>query len=257
LYGLRTFTVNVEKLSRTKLGKRGIPSVTQSGDVGSHHVAHEAGDENGNVWPTVDDGGWANLTGWVAPRFIGPLDDAAAMMQFRTRNKAGSAVLDHQFAPTDDAHGLVGSDTQSWKEVHSYALFLPDAGYVRCRVPGENALMLLTQDALEFGGGGAAALDVYLKRVVDETFDVKAARVQPAGDNVTELGSAEKRFKKLYLADLPTAVESAKINAKMKKEIDGWGLADSVVYATALLKETEVITGDEHSKKLKNVLFIK
>jgi predicted nucleic acid-binding protein len=43
----------------------------------------------------------------------------------------------------------------------------------------------------------------------------------------------------------------------MKKEIDGWGLADSIVYATALLKKAEVVTGDEHFKKLKNVLFIK
>lgn len=31
LYGLRTFTVNVEKLSRTKLGKRGVPVATQGG----------------------------------------------------------------------------------------------------------------------------------------------------------------------------------------------------------------------------------
>jgi hypothetical protein len=38
LYGLRTFTVNVEKLSRTKLGKRGIPIVTQGGGAcGSSH----------------------------------------------------------------------------------------------------------------------------------------------------------------------------------------------------------------------------
>jgi hypothetical protein len=31
LYGLRTFTVNVEKLSRTKIGRRGIPVATQGG----------------------------------------------------------------------------------------------------------------------------------------------------------------------------------------------------------------------------------
>jgi predicted nucleic acid-binding protein len=43
----------------------------------------------------------------------------------------------------------------------------------------------------------------------------------------------------------------------MKKEIDGWGLADSIVYATAIVKKAEVVTGDEHFKKLKNVLFIK
>jgi hypothetical protein len=35
LYGLRTFTVNVEKLSRTKLGRRGIPISTGGGGSGS------------------------------------------------------------------------------------------------------------------------------------------------------------------------------------------------------------------------------
>jgi hypothetical protein len=201
LYGLRTFTVNVEKLGRTKLGKKGIPSVTQSGGVGSHHVAHEAGDDNGNAWPTVDDGGWDKITGWVSPRFLGPFSDEVAMAQFRTKDKAGSTVLDHQLVPTDNSHGLLGSETKSWKEVHSCAFFLPGTGYVRCRVPGENALMQLSKDALEFGGGGAAAPDVYLKRVADEIFEVKAAVLKPAGDNVAELGSAEKRFKKLWLAD--------------------------------------------------------
>ena len=36
LYGLRTFTVNVEKLSRTKLGKRGVPVGTGGGSGGSN-----------------------------------------------------------------------------------------------------------------------------------------------------------------------------------------------------------------------------
>ncbi|MGA2386092.1 MAG: type II toxin-antitoxin system VapC family toxin [Candidatus Bathyarchaeia archaeon] len=53
------------------------------------------------------------------------------------------------------------------------------------------------------------------------------------------------------------AVEAAKTQCKMKKEIDGWGLADSVVYATGVIKKADVVTGDEHFKKLKGVLFIK
>ena len=53
------------------------------------------------------------------------------------------------------------------------------------------------------------------------------------------------------------AVESAKVQTKTKKEIDGWGLADSIVYATGLIRKAEVVTGDEHFKKLKNVVFIK
>jgi predicted nucleic acid-binding protein len=53
------------------------------------------------------------------------------------------------------------------------------------------------------------------------------------------------------------AVESARVQTKTKKEIDGWGLADSIVYATGLIRKADVVTGDEHFKKLKNVVFIK
>ena len=76
-----------------------------------------------------------------------------------------------------------------------------------------------------------------------------------------ELAEKQRAFIKeksaLALLDEPIAVESAKVQTKMKKEIEGWGMADSIVYATALLKKAEVVTGDEHFKKLKNVLFIK
>jgi predicted nucleic acid-binding protein len=76
-----------------------------------------------------------------------------------------------------------------------------------------------------------------------------------------ELAEKQRTFIKQKSAlaplDEPSAVESAKINNKLKKEIDGWGLADSIVYATAQLKKAEVITGDQHFRKLKNVIFIK
>jgi len=76
-----------------------------------------------------------------------------------------------------------------------------------------------------------------------------------------ELADKQKSFIKeksaLAFLDESIAVESAKINVRMKKEIEGWGLADSIVYATATLKKAEVVTGDEHFKKLKNVVFIK
>jgi hypothetical protein len=57
--------------------------------------------------------------------------------------------------------------------------------------------------------------------------------------------------------DETIAVESAGLNVRMRKEIDGWGLADSIVYAPATVKKAEVVTGDEHCKELKNVFFIK
>lgn len=76
-----------------------------------------------------------------------------------------------------------------------------------------------------------------------------------------EIAEKQKAFIKeksaLVFLDEIIAVESARLNVRMKKEIDGWGLADSIVYATAAVKKAEVVTGDEHFKKLKNVLFIK
>jgi predicted nucleic acid-binding protein len=76
-----------------------------------------------------------------------------------------------------------------------------------------------------------------------------------------ELAEKQRVFIKeksaLAILDEKTAVESAKVQIKMKKEIHGWGLADSIVYATAVLKKAEVVTGDEHFKKLENVFFIK
>ncbi|MEM1558261.1 MAG: hypothetical protein QXR44_06315 [Thermoproteota archaeon] len=43
----------------------------------------------------------------------------------------------------------------------------------------------------------------------------------------------------------------------MKKKVKGWGLADSIVYASGLVKEAEIVTGDEHFKNLDKVFFIK
>lgn len=76
-----------------------------------------------------------------------------------------------------------------------------------------------------------------------------------------ELAEKQRSFIKeksaLTLLDEPIAIEAAKVQTRLKKEIDGWGLADSIVYATAAVKNAEVVTGDEHFKKLKNVVFVK
>ena len=76
-----------------------------------------------------------------------------------------------------------------------------------------------------------------------------------------ELAEKQRVFIKersaLASLDEKTAIESAKLNVTMKKKIKGWGLADSIVYATGLLKKAEVVTGDKHFKELKNVIFIK
>ena len=76
-----------------------------------------------------------------------------------------------------------------------------------------------------------------------------------------ELAEKQRKFIKeksaLAPLDESVAIEAAKTQAKMKKDIEGWGLADSVVYATGIVKKSEVVTGDEHFKKLKGILFIK
>jgi predicted nucleic acid-binding protein len=76
-----------------------------------------------------------------------------------------------------------------------------------------------------------------------------------------ELAEKQRIFikEKSALAPLDeiTAVEAAMLTSKLKREIPGWELADSIVCATALIKKAEVVTGDEHFKKLKNVTFIK
>ena len=76
-----------------------------------------------------------------------------------------------------------------------------------------------------------------------------------------ELAEKQRIFIKeksaLVALDELIALESAKIQNRMKNEIDGWGLADSIVYATGQIKRAEVVTGDEHFKNLKNVIFIK
>ena len=76
-----------------------------------------------------------------------------------------------------------------------------------------------------------------------------------------EQAEKQRQFIKESSAVIPLdeaiAVEAAKIDIEMKKKIKGWGLADSIVYATGLIKKAEIVTGDLHFKDLKNVIFIR
>jgi len=119
LYGLRATTVTVEKLARTKLG-RGAPSgggIGGGGGLVNHHVSHETGNDNGVQWPSQEDGGWDKITGWVSPNYVGPFNDAVAIINFRTKNKAGTSIVDHHFDPSDNEHGLLGRDACRWLEI--------------------------------------------------------------------------------------------------------------------------------------------
>ncbi len=88
--------------------------------------------------------------------------------------------------------------------------------------------------------------------------EVYAKTLRVAGK---ELAEKQRRFIKersaLALLDEKIAVESAKIDYVMKKKVGGWGLADSIVYATGMAKNAKIVTGDEHFKNLENVIFLK
>ena len=233
MYGLRATTVTVEKLARTKLGKGGIPTSGLGGGLGAHHVGHEAGDDNGVPWASEDEGGWDKIRGWIAPKHIGPFEDDVSIIKFRTKNKAGTAVLDHQFQPSDDEHGVLGSATAKWKEVHTLYLLLYTDGYMRIKTFGEtNPKAQLSKDMLQFGSGGAAALDTWLKRVGAGQLELKSellpvsdnsgkigtsaktfaeingyqygikGNMIPASDNASNLGAADKRFAHIYAVEI-------------------------------------------------------
>ena len=46
---------------------------------------------------------------------------------------------------------------------------------------------------------------------------------------------------------------AGKINFERKKIIKDWGMLDSLIYATALLYNLKILTGDKHFEKLNNV----
>ncbi|MDI6905258.1 MAG: hypothetical protein QMD13_07215 [Candidatus Bathyarchaeia archaeon] len=213
LYGMRATTVTVEKLARTKLGKGAIPTAL-GGGLGAHHVGHEAGGEDGVRWPSEHDGGWDKITGWICPKHIGPFEDEAATIKFRTKNKAGTAALDHQFQPSDNERGVLGCETAHWKEVHSKFMVLyrgleAPYGDLRFKVQGEaNPRARLNEELLEFGPGGALAPDVYLKRIAANKLELKTQYLIPQADNILELGSptGPKKIAKIYASSflLPT-----------------------------------------------------
>lgn len=57
--------------------------------------------------------------------------------------------------------------------------------------------------------------------------------------------------------DKNISVRSGEVNASMKTMIKGWGMADSIILATAQVENARVITGDEHFRGLKEAIFIK
>ena len=56
--------------------------------------------------------------------------------------------------------------------------------------------------------------------------------------------------------DRAVALLAGKINFQKKKEVKDWGMADSIILATANLASAKVVTGDSHFKKVPGVEII-
>ena len=52
------------------------------------------------------------------------------------------------------------------------------------------------------------------------------------------------------------AVEAAKTDVAMKRKVQNWGLADSIVLSTAQNREVKVATGDPHFRGLKEAHLV-
>jgi predicted nucleic acid-binding protein len=69
------------------------------------------------------------------------------------------------------------------------------------------------------------------------------------------------RFLKTISALAPLDEEIAelagKISAQRRREVKGWGLVDSIVLATARIREMKVVSGDEHFRGLDEAIMIK
>lgn len=53
------------------------------------------------------------------------------------------------------------------------------------------------------------------------------------------------------------AMKSAELDFEVKKKVKGWGIADSIVLATARELKAKIVTGDEHFRGLKDAVMIK
>lgn len=56
--------------------------------------------------------------------------------------------------------------------------------------------------------------------------------------------------------DYSTALKAGDISFEKKKQIKGWGMADSIILATAKSLGAKVITGDQHFKNEKDAVLL-
>ncbi len=108
----------------------------------------------------------------------------------------------------------------------------------------------------------------YIESADSVTPSIVVAEISRKLQKEIELGNEtpEGRLKRLEFInatsqvvelDFDLAVTAGKTDCDMKKKEKGWGLADSIVLCTARSIKGKVVTGDEHFRGLKEVIFIK
>jgi len=60
---------------------------------------------------------------------------------------------------------------------------------------------------------------------------------------------------KIIAIDADIAMLAGKVNYENKKKIKDWGMADSIILATARMHNAKVITGDAHFKEFSPVMI--
>lgn len=119
---------------------------------------------------------------------------------------------------------------------------------------------------LEYFMGTEAGRKV--KEIIDSEADEKLtpsiclaevyAKILKAEDE--EKAELRRAFIKSRSALVPlteeVAVEAAKADVAMKRKVQGWGLADSVVLSTARNRNGKVVTGDPHFRGLPEAYMI-
>ena len=138
IYGLRTFTVNVEKLSRTKIGKRGVPIGTGGGGTASSYFTSNV--EVDKAVPVV-----SLLTGRV---YKGAFAFDGANVFVATY--AGNLVLtaaNHAVTPASDGSDSLGTVSYRWDHVYAKS-GIQVAGVDTIDADGRVAMAAMPRDTL-------------------------------------------------------------------------------------------------------------
>ncbi len=110
---------------------------------------------------------------------------------------------------------------------------------------------------------GEAAREIIDNRT-DEKFTPTICVAEVYTKSLKREGEAKAEIRRIFIRDRSAtaplnedaAVEAAKIDVARKKEVSRWGLADSIVLATARELGAEVVTGDAHFDGLQDVVMI-